>query len=46
MAQLLTSEGYDSIKSLAEADIDTIASIEGLDKETAEEIIIRAKESL
>ena len=46
LAQLLTSEGYDSIKSLAEADIDTIASIEGLDKETAEEIIIRAKESL
>ena len=43
LAQLLASEGYDSIKSLAEADVGIIASIEGLDKEIAEEIIIRAK---
>ena len=46
LAQLLASEGYDSIKSLAETDIKTIASVEGLDEEIANELIARAKEHI
>ena len=44
LAQLLASEGYDSIKSIAEVDVQTIASVDGLDEEIANELIIRAKE--
>ena len=46
LAQLLASEGYDSIESLAEADISAIALIEGLDEEIANELIARAKKLL
>lgn len=43
LAQLLASEGYGSITTLAEADKNDIASIEGLDVEIAEELISRAQ---
>ncbi|WPX97326.1 transcription termination factor NusA [Candidatus Bandiella euplotis] len=46
LAQLLASEGYNSIQSLAEASVVAIASIEGLDEEIATELISRAKESM
>lgn len=44
LAQLLASEGYNSIEGLAGADIMSVASIEGLDEEIAGELILRAKE--
>jgi len=44
LAQLLASEGYDSILSLANGDLFAISSIEGLDEEIAGELISRAKE--
>ncbi len=46
LAQLLASEGFNSVKNLAEADIKTISSVEGLDEEIAKELISRAKEYL
>jgi len=46
LAQLLASEGFASIESLANANSRSIASIEGLDDEIANELIIRAKEYL
>jgi len=46
LAQLLASEGFNSIQSLADANIKSVASIEGLDEEIATELISRAKENL
>ena len=46
LAQLLASEGFLSIKSLADADINSVANIEGLDEEIAKELISRSKEYL
>lgn len=46
LAQLLASEGFSSIKNLADADINSIANIEGLDEEIAQELISRSKEHL
>ncbi len=46
LAQLLASEGFDSIEEVAYVDAYEIASIEGLDEETANEIQIRAREYL
>ena len=46
LAQLLASEGYTSIKNLADADITSIANIEGLDEEIAKELVSRAKDHL
>jgi N utilization substance protein A len=43
LAQLLASEGYNSIQSLADAEIAEIASIEGLDEDIAQELISRAR---
>jgi transcription termination/antitermination protein NusA len=46
LAQLLASEGFDSVEELAYVDQAEIASIDGLDEETADEIHIRAREYL
>lgn len=46
LAQLLASQGFNSIQSLSNANIDSISSIEGLDQEIASELISRAKEHL
>ena len=46
LAQLLASEGFTSIKNLADADINSIANIEGLDEEIAKELVSRAQEYL
>lgn len=44
IGQLLASDGYLSIESIADADIDDIATIEGFDEEIAKEIQSRAQE--
>ncbi len=44
LAQLLISEGYDSVLSLANANVNSMASIEGFDEEVANELISRARE--
>lgn len=44
IGRLLAVEGYTEVEQIAEDDIDGVASIEGLDKEIAEELIKRAKE--
>jgi N utilization substance protein A len=44
LAQLLASEGYSSIQTIADASKADIASIEGLDESIAEELISRAKD--
>ncbi len=46
LAQLLASEGFDSVEEIAYVDRMEIAGIEGLDEETAAEIQIRANEFL
>jgi N utilization substance protein A len=43
LAQLLASEGFDQVEELAHVDPREIASIEGLDESTAEELQNRAK---
>lgn len=44
LAQLLVSEGYVKISEIAEATVEEIANIQGLDRDIAEELITRAKE--
>ena len=46
LAQLLASEGFDLVEEVAYVDVAEIASIEGLDEATAEEIQTRAREYL
>jgi N utilization substance protein A len=46
VGQLLASEGFTSIEEVAYVELDEIASIEGFDEETAEEIQARAREHL
>ena len=46
VGQLLASEGFTSMEEVAYVEIDEIASIEGFDEETAEEIQARARENL
>jgi N utilization substance protein A len=46
LAQLLASEGFDSVEELAYVDQSEIAGIDGLDEETAAEIHMRAREYL
>ncbi|WP_226581104.1 transcription termination factor NusA [Acuticoccus sediminis] len=46
VGQLLASEGFTSMEEVAYVDLDEIASIEGFDEETAEEIQARARENL
>jgi transcription termination/antitermination protein NusA len=44
LAQLLASEGFTSLKDVAEAEVSDFANIEGIDEGIAEELINRAKE--
>ncbi|MBZ8133581.1 transcription termination factor NusA [Afifella sp. IM 167] len=44
MAQLLASEGFANVEEVAFVEIDELASIEGLDEGTAEELQMRARE--
>ena len=46
VGQLLASEGFRSVEELAYVDLAELASIEGFDEETAEEIQTRARNSL
>jgi N utilization substance protein A len=46
VAQLLASEGFTSIEDVAFVEPDEVASIEGFDEETAEELQVRAREYL
>ncbi len=46
VAQLLASEGFASVEEIALVDRDELASIEGFDEETAEELQARAREHL
>jgi N utilization substance protein A len=46
LAQLLASEGFDTVEELAFVDQSEIAGIDGLDEETADEIHMRAREYL
>jgi N utilization substance protein A len=46
IANLLASEGFLTVESLAEAEISEIASIEGFDEDIADEIKKRAEENL
>ncbi len=46
VAQLLASEGFSSVEEVAYVDADEIASIEGFDGETADELQARAREFL
>jgi N utilization substance protein A len=46
VGQLLASEGFTSMEEVAFVELDEIASIEGFDEETAEEIQARAREHL
>jgi len=46
VGQLLASEGFTSIEEVAYVELDEIASIEGFDEETGEEIQARAREHL
>ena len=46
VAQLLASEGFSTVEEVAYVDMLEIASIEGFDDETAEELQARARESL
>ena len=43
LAQLLASEGYNSVKSIADTDVEVIGNIQGLNLEIAEELIRRAR---
>src|SRR6185436_7802136 len=46
LAQLLAAEGFDSVEEIAFVDLQDIASIGGLDAQTAEELQKRAKDYL
>ena len=41
---MLVAEGFSSIEDIKDSDIDRLTKIEGIEKETAEELIDRAKE--
>ena len=45
-AQLLASEGFETVEEIAYVDLDDLASIEGLNDEIAEELQARAREFL
>ncbi len=46
VGQLLASEGFSNVEEVAYVDTDEVATIEGFDEETAEEIQARAREFL
>ena len=45
-AQLLVSEGFQSIEEISKSGVEDISKIEGIDDATAEELINRSKENL
>jgi N utilization substance protein A len=45
-AQLLVSEGFQSIEEISKSEVENISKIEGIDDATAEELINRSKENL
>ncbi|MSU89626.1 transcription termination/antitermination protein NusA [Rhodobacteraceae bacterium 2CG4] len=46
VAQLLVSEGFETLEEVAFVDVDELTSIDGFDESTAEELQARARESL
>jgi transcription termination/antitermination protein NusA len=46
IGQLLASEGFNSVEDLAMVDLKELASIEGFDEETAQELQTRARDHL
>ena len=46
LAQLLVSEGFQSIEEISKSNVENISKIEGIDEGTAEELINRSKENL
>ena len=46
VAQLLVSEGFETLEEVAYVDLDELLAIDGFDEETAEELQARARESL
>jgi N utilization substance protein A len=46
LAQILVSEGFDNVYKIASASVQDISKIEGVDEETSEELIARAKNYL
>ena len=46
LGQLLVSEGFQGIEEISQATIDDISKIEGIDEDTAKELIDRSKENL
>ena len=46
MGQLLVSEGFQSIEEISQSQPEDIAKIEGIDEDTAKELIVRSKENL
>ncbi|WAP70544.1 transcription termination factor NusA [Jiella pelagia] len=46
VGQLLASEGFSTVEEVAYVDVDEVASIEGFDEDTAQEIQARAREYL
>ena len=46
LAQLLVSEGFQSIEEISKSSVEDIAKIEAIDEATAEELINRSKENL
>ena len=46
LAQLLVSEGFQSIEDLSQSDPDNISKIEAIDEDTAKELITRSKETI
>jgi N utilization substance protein A len=46
VGQVLASEGFTSVEEVAYVESDEIASIDGFDEDTAEEIQMRAREYL
>ena len=46
LAQLLAAEGYGSVEKLASSSVEQLKNVEGMEEEVAQELIIRAKESI
>ena len=46
LGQLLVSEGFQGIEEISQAQVDDISKIEGIDEDTAKELITRSKDGL
>ena len=46
LGQLLVSEGFQGIEEISQAKVDDISKIEGIDEDTAKELITRSKDGL